>query len=182
MHSVLFLLIGGVAVGAPPLDPAPDVVGEGIIARVKKKHQETDDDGDAMDAMPGGSVVVTIQRRVIIRVPSLPAAAVTTPPPAERRALLADGSPPKALPRPGCLALRTLRGAYAGDRAGIVLLTTLSSNYRATLEKGCRSADFQAGFYLEPAADGALCAGRDILHARTGASCVVTAFRRLDGR
>jgi hypothetical protein len=50
---------------------------------------------------------------------------------------------------------------------------------RARLDHGCRALDFYSGFYLRPAPDGNICADRDSVRARSGASCEISRFRRL---
>jgi len=52
--------------------------------------------------------------------------------------------------------------------------------YRARLERGCNSMGFYSGFYVEPDEDGSLCSGRDQLQARSGLSCSIDSFRRLE--
>ncbi|MFT3966536.1 MAG: hypothetical protein QM690_11720, partial [Sphingobium sp.] len=88
---------------------------------------------------------------------------------------------PAAAPRQraGCLALVSIRGASIHDRAGIVFVTNGDTRYQAALERGCRPVDFQSGFYLSPSADGSLCAGRDLLHARSGLKCAITDLKPL---
>ena len=50
---------------------------------------------------------------------------------------------------------------------------------RAQLEENCQARSFYSGFYMEKSADGKMCAGRDILHSRTGAKCEIERFREL---
>lgn len=116
---------------------------------------------------------LTIQQRVIVRVP-----------------LAKKGSaPPRITPDaherwdekkgPRCVALRSIRGASVIVDNGVDLLLADNHRYRARLEKGCDSIGFYSGFYVEPAADGSLCSGRDELQARSGMSCAIDSFRRL---
>jgi len=62
----------------------------------------------------------------------------------------------------------------------IDLLLADNHRYRARLERGCNSMGFYSGFYVEPDEDGSLCSGRDELQARSGASCAIDSFRRLE--
>ncbi|RVT42385.1 hypothetical protein ENE74_05950 [Sphingobium algorifonticola] len=117
---------------------------------------------------------LAIERRVIIRVP------LVAPPRAGRPA------PPPPVPQewdekkgPRCIAIRSIRSAALGARNSVDLILTNSQRYRARFAKRCRAADFYAGFYIEPTADGSLCAGRDDIQARSGMACEVDSFRRL---
>lgn len=116
---------------------------------------------------------LTIEQRVIIRVPLL------SPP--RRRA--PEPPPPPAQWRekkgPKCLDIRALRGASIVTPDGLDLILANQERYRAQLERTCRSIDFYAGFYIEPTEDGHLCASRDSLQARGGMSCQIAGFRRL---
>lgn len=62
---------------------------------------------------------------------------------------------------------------------GVDLLLADSHRYRALLKRGCPSAGFYSGFYVEPDDDGSLCSGRDELQARSGLSCQIDSFKRL---
>lgn len=116
---------------------------------------------------------MTIERRVIIRVPM--ARKAKAPPRANADA--ADDWDERRGPR--CIALRSIRGASILVRNGVDLLLADDHRYRARLQKGCDSASFYSGFYVEPHEDGSLCSGRDELQARSGTSCAINDFRRL---
>ena len=126
-------------------------------------------------AGPGAAGTVTIERRIIVRIPT-----VQTVQPGDRPAvpskLSAAGTP---RPKSTCLMLASLKGAMVQAPARIVFVTAGPKRYVASLERGCRPADFQSGFYLSPPADGAICAGRDLLHARSGLKCTITALTRV---
>ncbi|MCP1470917.1 hypothetical protein J3E64_002614 [Sphingobium sp. OAS761] len=116
---------------------------------------------------------LTIEQRVIIRVPMArqgKAPARITPDSQD------DWEERKG---PRCIALRSIRAASIVTRDGIDLILADRHRYRARLEKGCDSAGYYSGFYVEPAEDGSLCSGRDELQARSGASCEIVSFRRL---
>ena len=114
-----------------------------------------------------------IEQRVIIRVPQ----AVPPPPPAAH----APDPPPvwREKDGPRCLKMKDIHGAAEGGKDGIDMLMADGQRYRAILERGCRSGDFYAGFYMEPTRDGTLCAKRDAIQARNGADCKVQEFRQL---
>lgn len=123
----------------------------------------------------GGHVVelaqLTIRERVIVRVPRMSAV-----------------PPPGALPRPvrwkekrgpKCINPNALAGALvtAPDRIDLVLRG--GQRVRARLRDECRGLGFYSGFYLRPGPDGAVCADRDSVRARSGAACPIDKFRRL---
>ena len=117
---------------------------------------------------------LTIEQRVIIRVPMTrkgraPARLV----PQEERAW-------KERKGPRCIALRSIRSAAVAVENSIDLLLADQHRYRARLERGCNSMGFYSGFYVEPDEDGSLCSGRDQLQARSGLSCSIDSFRRLE--
>ena len=116
---------------------------------------------------------LSIEQRVIIRVPlARPPRPGRPAPPPERQ----DWDEKKG---PRCIAIRSIRSAALGDRNSVDLILFNSQRYRARFQRGCRSADFYSGFYIEPTDDGSLCAGRDNIQARSGLSCEVDSFRRL---
>lgn len=119
---------------------------------------------------------MTIQQRVIIRVPMGPRAT------AQARARSAAPEPSeewKEKKGPKCVALRSIRSAAIVTPDGVDLILADEHRYRAKLERGCRSMGFYSGFYVEPQADRSLCAGRDELQARSGLACSITSFKRL---
>jgi hypothetical protein len=121
---------------------------------------------------------VTIEQRVIIRVPVTPrkGKAASAADQVERPA------PPvkyKEVRGPKCLLMRNLRGAIVEGERMLTLFSAPGERYRAHFGRSCRGADFYSGFYLVPSKDGSLCAGRDDLHARNGSTCEVQRFSRL---
>lgn len=139
----------------------------------------------AWDGRPGTSPVIagtqwaqlTIEQRVIIRIPTVRGA--------RHSSSLRDGAalPPedslKEVKGPKCLQLNRLRGAAISPENGVTMIMVPSEQFRAHFSRACRPADFYAGFYIEPNKDGALCAGRDVLHARSGSTCEIVKFSRL---
>ncbi len=126
---------------------------------------------------------VTIEQRVIIRIPTIP------PPNAPRlqRGALTSPLPPepsqnvelKEVKGPKCLKLDSLRGAILNSQTGVTMLNDRDEAFRTHFGKSCRAADFYSGFYVQPTKDGSICAGRDTLHARNGSTCDIQKFTRL---
>jgi hypothetical protein len=153
------------ALAGAPLSP------EGWPNSNAAKQQKSQAPYSVIDAESIGprSDAVAIRRRVIIRIPVLEDPA---PPPA---AFAAPRGKPER--KPQCLSLRLVRGATVNVKEGIsFLMLTTAGGYRAGLERGCSPAFFQSGFYIDPPGDGQLCSGRDLLHARSGAACMITGF------
>lgn len=116
---------------------------------------------------------LTIQQRVIIRVPTVRKGRAPVRIDPEAR----DDWREKKGPR--CVALRSIRAAGVVVENGVDLILADNHRYRARLERGCDSLGFYSGFYVEPHEDGSLCSGRDELQARSGLSCAIDSFRRL---
>lgn len=120
---------------------------------------------------------LTIEQRVIVRIPTVRGA--------QRSGSLRDGAglpsddSLKEVKGPKCLQLNRLRGAAISPEKGITMIMVPSAQFRAHFSRSCRPADFYAGFYIEPNKDGSLCAGRDMLHARSGSTCEIVKFSRL---
>jgi len=115
---------------------------------------------------------LTIHQRVIIRVPRM-APVGRTPIPTPVRYKESDG--------PRCVVANALAGAAIdGELVDLVLVG--GTRLRARLDGGCAPLDFYSGFYLRPAGDGRVCAGRDAIRVRSGASCRIKRFRTLTVR
>lgn len=117
---------------------------------------------------------LTIEQRVIIRVPMAKKGR------APARIVSPAGLPWKEKKGPRCVALRSIRSATILVENGIDLMLADNHRYRARLERGCNSMGFYSGFYVEPDDDGSLCSGRDELQARSGLSCAIDSFKRLE--
>ncbi|AEG48038.1 hypothetical protein Sphch_0339 [Sphingobium chlorophenolicum L-1] len=117
---------------------------------------------------------LSIEQRIIIRVPMARKGRAPSRPVPESR----DEWKEKKGPR--CIALRSIRSASILMDNAIDLLLADNHRYRARLARGCNSIGFYSGFYVEPDDDGSLCSGRDELQARSGASCAIDSFRRLE--
>ena len=78
-----------------------------------------------------------------------------------------------------CLPARSIVAVQTVSPRDLVLYLSDSRMIRAQLRKTCNARDYYLGFYIEPNEDGELCAGRDILRARNGATCKIGAIRQL---
>jgi hypothetical protein len=124
----------------------------------------------ALTPFPDGAEMaqLTIQQRVVIRVPMVP----VTPAPG-RPLRLVEKKGPK------CLASNSLAGAVVTSERTIDLFTRNGPRLRAELDKQCQAVDLRFGFYIRPNPDGQICASRDTIHARTGGQCDIEKFRTL---
>lgn len=78
-----------------------------------------------------------------------------------------------------CLPMNNILGVQMFADRFLDLVTKDRKRIRAELEDKCQARSFYSGFYVEKTADGKMCAGRDILHSRTGAKCEIDRFREL---
>jgi hypothetical protein len=122
---------------------------------------------------------VRIEQRVIIRIsPSSPAA---------REQMMADLR--RQSPSPtnyqeeklsGCIAIDGIAGVQPAPAQNRLLLFMRDRRIlSAALERACNTRDYYSGFYIERSEDGQLCAKRDLLQSRAGASCKVAQLNRL---
>ena len=91
-----------------------------------------------------------------------------------------DGEPLRLVERPGrrCVQIRDITGTADQGRR-LVLFLRNDRILVADLARGCSARDFYRGFYLERSEDGRMCAGRDVLLARSGAKCELAGLREL---
>jgi hypothetical protein len=124
----------------------------------------------ALAPFPDGAELaqLTIQQRVVIRVPMVPIPAEPT-----RPLRLIEKKGPK------CLASNSVAGAIVTSERTIDLFTRNGPRLRAELDKQCQAIDLRFGFYVRPNPDGRICANRDTIHARTGGQCDIQKFRTL---
>jgi hypothetical protein len=78
-----------------------------------------------------------------------------------------------------CLAINNIAAVRPGDSNELLLFLHDQRIISAMLEKRCSARDFYSGFYLVRNADGAICAGRDILQSRSGANCKLRRLKEL---
>ena len=130
--------------------------------------------GDSMAQMDGVRVAqVTVHERVIIRLPRMapgrPVARASVPAPIRYR----EKKGPK------CVAVADMGGAMIVEPGSVDLVMDGGRRLRAKLDDDCGPMDFYNGFYLRPAADGQVCARRDVIRMRSGASCEIATFKTL---
>ena len=98
------------------------------------------------------------------RIPIAPGTPVTTRP-----------FPPRA-GRDRCISVNGLAGAQLfGDRA-IELSMKNGQHYRLFLARECPALSFYQGFYYRRERAGQLCAGRDVIGARSGGECPIASI------
>ncbi|WP_294289020.1 hypothetical protein [uncultured Sphingomonas sp.] len=126
---------------------------------------------------PGGvsMTTVTIQQRMIIRVPRLSArpgaaTALTSTP---RQTRWVEKKADK------CVALIDIAAAALPSEDSIDLILNGGKRLRAKLGRECRALDFYSGFYVKMTPDGKACVSRDAFRSRSGAECRIKAFRTL---
>ena len=149
--SVVFLL----------LLVTPDAAAEGIAPRRA--------DAFAMGGTQYAQLI--IERRIIIRVPTLVTRRSGPLPQAE-----IEWKEKKAN---RCVPMKAIVGAAITRDDSVDLILSDQRRVRARLNDECRSVDFYSGFYMEPTKDDRLCADRDMIHARNGAMCEIEKFRKL---
>ena len=118
---------------------------------------------------------MTVRERIVIRVPRVPGvggAALPVPKPVTW----------KETKGPKCIAAQGLAGALISAPKQIDLVLIGGKRVRAKLDGDCKPLDFYGGYYLRPAADGMICAARDGIKMRSGASCGIDVFKTLVAR
>ncbi len=78
-----------------------------------------------------------------------------------------------------CVPIDGVAGVQITQANKLVLYMRDSRVVSAGLDKGCNARDYYAGFYVARSSDGMICAGRDKLQARNGASCKVGKLHQL---
>lgn len=114
---------------------------------------------------------ITIERRVIIRVPAM--AAPPAPVPLPRPIVWQEVKGPK------CVPMSLLAGAAFTRADHVDLYLRGGRRLRARLDSSCPALDYYSGFYLSPTKDGMVCGGRDTIHTRSGGKCDIERFREL---
>jgi hypothetical protein len=80
----------------------------------------------------------------------------------------------------GCIAVSGIAAVQPWAEQNRLLLFMRDRRIlSAALERACNARDFYSGFYVERNEDGQLCAKRDLLQSRAGASCRVAQLNRL---
>ncbi|WP_293873760.1 MULTISPECIES: hypothetical protein [unclassified Sphingomonas] len=130
--------------------------------------------GDSMAQLDGVAIAqVTVRERVIIRLPRMA--------PAQSMARAAVPAPVRYKEKKGpkCVDVADMGGAMIVEPGAVDLVMEGGKRLRARLDDDCGPMDFYSGFYLRPAADGRVCAKRDVIRMRSGASCEIATFRTL---
>lgn len=137
---------------------------------------DTGTEGAFVPPRPRAYAQVRIEKRVIIRVPR------RRPNPLAPRADFSREAPRQTYREKKigkCLPMDNILGVQMFADQYLDLVTRDRKRIRAQLEENCPSRSFYSGFYMEKSSDGKMCAGRDILHSRTGAKCEIERFREL---
>ena len=79
---------------------------------------------------------------------------------------------------PKCLPVGALAGASLAGDDGIDFVLRNRQRVRAKLDDDCDGLDFYGSFYVQPE-DRRICAGRDTIRSRAGASCEIRRFKML---
>lgn len=79
---------------------------------------------------------------------------------------------------PKCIPAEQIRGAFLSASDHVDFVLTGRRLLRAELHGDCPALDFYEGFYLN-SEDEMICARRDVVRSRVGASCRIEKFRQL---
>lgn len=79
---------------------------------------------------------------------------------------------------PKCIPAGAIRRAMLSGPDQVDFVLADRSRVRAKFDEDCEALDFYGGFYIQPE-DERLCAHRDAIHSRIGASCRIERFRQL---
>jgi hypothetical protein len=120
--------------------------------------------GEATPAPAESVKVMTVEERLIIRVPVAPRPRI--------RIHWEEEKGPKCLPA-GAIARAFLSGPDSID-----FLLRSRRLVRARLDSDCQGLDFYGGLYLQPE-DDRICAHRDTIRSRVGGTCRIEKFRTL---
>lgn len=119
---------------------------------------------------------VRIEQRLIIRITPGFGRDLPPPPPLPQPMLVPRGRHGNST----CVALGGIGAIAPSSSDGqIVLMLRDRRQVVASLEKSCSARDFYVGFYAERSSDGMLCAGRDSIHSRAGATCMITRLQEM---
>jgi hypothetical protein len=113
---------------------------------------------------PEGVSIMTVEERLIIRVPVAPRPRV--------RIRWEEEKGPK------CVPARAIARAFLSGSDSIDFMLRSRQLVRARLDNDCEGLDFYGGFYVQPE-DRRICARRDSIRSRVGGSCRIEKFRTL---
>ncbi|RJY08844.1 hypothetical protein [Aurantiacibacter aquimixticola] len=172
----LALPIAATQLGAQ--DASPDTPGRTdvpVLGFDPRSSQPFDTIGRVRQSVPQHQV--RIERRVVIRIG--PAASRA------RTDMLAQ-LPRRPMPtrfaeedHGDCVDASSIVGVQPSGDNRLLFFTSDRQILAASLEDQCLARAFYAGFYIERSDDGRLCANRENLRSRAGASCQVENFSRL---
>lgn len=80
---------------------------------------------------------------------------------------------------PRCQSLSSLAMTVGANGDSLDIQLRDGTFIRAKFDDDCPADDFYSGFYVERPVDGQLCAGRDVLHSRSGSRCKIEGFKSL---
>lgn len=123
-------------------------------------------------AGPKAARTVVVREETVIRIPIRPVP----------RASMAPTMQWKAGRGPRCVTRAAIAGAVMSAPKAIDFILSDGRRMRAELEKSCPALDYYRGFYLRPTSDGAICADRDPIHARSGGECGIERFLSLTAK
>ena len=116
----------------------------------------------------GGAQVrsIVVEDQIIMRIP-------VRPPPPQVEWVEHKG--------PKCVSADKIRGAFLSGNDHVDLILDGRRLLRADLDENCPALDFYEGFYLS-SADERVCARRDVIRSRMGATCQIDHFRELKAK
>ncbi len=120
-------------------------------------------------------VETQVRQRVIIRITPL---SRMTPPPAAS-AMVEPPRRPAAEAMERCIPIKDIAGVRLGQGRQLLLYMRDRRIVGTSLDRSCQVSSFYSGFYVERPEDGQLCAGREALHARSGADCMLGKFHEV---
>ena len=120
---------------------------------------------------------VTIQQRMIIRVPRLPVGRT----PVSGSGVTASLPPIRWVEKSAdkCVPVINLAAAAITGSDSVDLMLNGGKRLRARFGSDCPALDFYSGFYVRMPKDGKVCSGRDSFRARSGGECRIKSFRAL---
>ena len=112
---------------------------------------------------------LTVRQRIVVRVPRMEPPRAPMLPPIEW----------KEKKGPKCVPAQSMAGALISVGKQVDLVLVGGKRVRAKLDGDCTPLDFYSGFYVRPSKDGMICADRDAIRVRSGASCQIDEFKLL---
>jgi hypothetical protein len=98
------------------------------------------------------------------------------------RVPLAPGTPVNTRPQPpkegrkACISVKSVAGAQLFGDSAIELTMKNGKRYRMFFARECPALSFYQGFYYRRQKAGQLCAGRDVVGARSGGECQIASI------